>query len=370
MKRTLAALAALAVSSIAAGNVENPLYAPSQFGFYSKTAFGWMNKETDDNDAMKAKDWANRVENPIFRIYEDFGFGITNWLALRGSFGYTHAGSPDPDRTGMHQARLGLNFRVLNGEATNGIIWDLYSDAFLSGLAKMKAEVVASKKPTQDMPLSFNYENYGNGRWGVWAGTLVGKTFDKLTIAGFGEALRTFNNDNSEIKLTESAKEILQLMVTGSMMQLGQDQATSAGIAKAYVDGLPSTFSVETKGTWEFSAGLKALYDLNSDWSLGGGFNWKHRGTNSIEKVNIKSASTTPNEPTVSAITSNIVSSLSGSMEDGIDEFMFTLLGSYQVIKNLQLTLYGEYTFDSAERKSQLGTNRKAEAGLRANVQF
>jgi phage gp45-like len=57
-------------------------------------------------------------------------------------------------------------------------------------------------------------------------------------------------------------------------------------------------------------------------------------------------------------------------MEDGIDEFMITLLGSYQIIQNLQLTLYGEYTFDSAERKSQLGTNRKAEAGLRANVQF
>ena len=79
--------AILATSSMAAVNVENPLYAPEQFGFYSKTSFAWMYKKSDENDAMKAKDWANQTENPIFRVYEDFGFGITNWLAIRGLFG-------------------------------------------------------------------------------------------------------------------------------------------------------------------------------------------------------------------------------------------------------------------------------------------
>jgi hypothetical protein len=45
-------------------------------------------------------------------------------------------------------------------------------------------------------------------------------------------------------------------------------------------------------------------------------------------------------------------------------------LGSRQLTNNLQLTLYGEYTIDTAEEKAQLGTNRKAEAGIRFNMQF
>jgi hypothetical protein len=36
----------------------------------------------------------------------------------------------------------------------------------------------------------------------------------------------------------------------------------------------------------------------------------------------------------------------------------------------LQLTLFGEYTYDFAEEKAQLGTSVKAEAGLRMNWQF
>jgi hypothetical protein len=103
---------------------------------------------------------------------------------------------------------------------------------------------------------------------------------------------------------------------------------------------------------------------------VGCGFSWRQRATNTIEEVNVESSSTAPDPATVAGITQTIKDTFIGSMEDGVNEFTFTLLGSYQIIKNLQATIYGEYTLDTAEDRAQLGTNRKAEAGLRLNVQF
>jgi len=397
-------------------NTENPLYAPAQLGFYSKTGVAWMYKKSDDNLAMKAKNWANETENPIPRITEDFGFGITNWLALRGAFGYTYDG--DIERSGMHQARLGLGFRPINSPK-EAVVWDIYADAFLGGVSAMKATLV--KSSTTDpaifakQPISFNYDNYGNGRWGVWMGTQVGKSFDKFNVAVFGEVERTFGNNNNEITIKESAKDLIEGMVLQGLYAKGKLPLAIAGgcqkndipldacskdglvgllgpargeatynaiengakeylkdVAKAYRDGLPKDFSVDTKSTWEFAAGLKSLYEISNDWSVGGAFNWKHRATNSIEALNIKVIDNTGtiDGAQIKEITEGVANTFKGSMKDGVDEFALSLLGSRALTESLQLTLYGEYTFDTAEEKAQLGTNRKAELGLRMNWQF
>jgi len=426
MKKTLnplMAVAVLATAAFAAGNVENPVYAPAQLGFYSKTGVAWMYKKSDDNLAMKAKDWAKETENPIPRITEDFGFGITDWLALRGAFGYTYDG--DIKRSGMHQARLGLGFRPINSPA-DAVVWDIYADAFLGGVSAMKAELVRSKttdpKIFAEQPISFNYENYGNGRWGVWMGTQVGKTFDKLNVAVFGEVERTFGNNNNEIKIDESAKPVIGGMVQRAayakavaenlpqaILGVCQQVPAAAGgpipstlcnkeslgeamfntiennaktylngviapvtqqVAAAYVAGLPKDFSVDTKSTWEFAAGLKSLYEISNDWSVGGAFNWKHRATNSIEALNITNSSPQLDAAQKTQITEGVANTFKGSMKDGVDEFAISLLGSRALTESLQLTLYGEYTFDTAEEKAQLGTTMKAELGLRMNWQF
>ncbi|GBU25236.1 hypothetical protein R83H12_01879 [Fibrobacteria bacterium R8-3-H12] len=427
----LMAIAMLATAALAANNVENPLYAPAQLGFYSKTGVGWMYKKSDDNLAMKAKDWAKETENPIPRITEDFGFGLTNWLTFRGAFGYTYDG--DIDRSGMHQARLGLNFRPINSPA-EAVTWDIYADAFLGGVSAMKAEIVKSKNmivKNDTVPLSFNYENYGNGRWGVWVGTQVGKTFDKLNVAVFGEVERTFGNDNNEIKIDPTAVPVVGGLVQKSVREgiigigitrgceqsgmtieqcknnsdvynaIASEVESQAGpladlvannVAEIYAKDLPSKkFSVDTKSTWEYAAGLKTLYEIDNDWSVGGAFNWKHRATNSIKALNIKISESVDNDlinnPVIQGaqsayginfidyinsgtITSGVEGNFKGSMKDGVDEFALSLLGSRAITENLQLTLYGEYTFDTAEEKAQLGTTMKAELGLRMNWQF
>jgi len=411
-----------------AANVENPLYAPAQFGFYSKTGFSFMYKQSDANLAMKAKDWEYQNEY-ILRGYEDFGFGLTDRFSLRGAFGYTHDFSIE--RSGPHNARLGLGYRAIN-QPVKAVVWDLYMDAWLGGISKMKANLIAStselKEIKDSMPLSFKYDNYANGRWGIWFGTAVGKTFDRVTVSAFGEVQKTFGNNNNQIKIEESAKPIIEAMVKQSvyptvysgvygnvlnqyienacktqglnpascnnspewndiesaaknalesdplvMTQIEQSaQNMAGGIANAYVKGLPEDFNVDTKNVWDYVAGLKTLYEVNNDWSVGGGFTWRHRGTNSIEKVNISSTSKVPDPTTVDAITKGIKESkgFKGSMEDGVEEFTLSLQGSRQFTKNLQLTLFGEYTFDSAEDKAQLGSDIRVEHGLRLNWQF
>jgi len=422
MKKALKPLIAVAMFATVAfaANVENPLYAPAQFGFYSKTGFSFMYKQSDANLAMKAKDWEYQNEY-ILRGYEDFGFGLTDRFSLRGAFGYTHDFSIE--RSGPHNARLGLGYRAIN-QPVEAVVWDLYMDAWLGGISKMKANLIASTSKLKDirdsMPFSFKYDNYANGRWGIWFGTSVGKTFDKFTLSAFGEVQKTFGNNNNQIKIDESAEPIIGALVKRSVMpgvmqqaiagvcksvaeatqgavsedycktnpseipigQVGsvvitaEDKAVelaeqnSEGIASAYVKGLPDDFSVKTKGVWDYVAGLKTFYEINDNWSVGGGFTWRHRGTNSIEEVNIENTSKVPDAPTVAAITDGIGKSFEGSMEDGVEEFTLTLSGSRKFTKNLQVTLFGECTFDTAEDKAQLGSDIRAEVGLRMNWLF
>jgi len=415
MKKALKPLVAVAVLATVAfaANAENPLYAPAQLDFYSKTGFSSMYKQSDANLAMKAKDWANKQEFPIWRIYEDFGLGLTNRFALRGAFGYTHDDAIG--RAGPHNARLGLNYRGVNSPA-EAVVWDIYMDAWLGGISKMKANLVAAKKPQmQENPpylLTFNYDNYANGRWGMWFGTVVGKTFDKLTVSAFGEYQVTFGNNNNQIKIDESAKPIIgQLVQQGAYAKalaenlpqaiagvcqaqnvpqaacnketLGETtfnaietgakdylKNASQQAAGAYVAGLPDDFNVDTKGTLDYVAGLKTLYEVNKDWSFGGGFTWRHRATNSVEALNITNSTKSLTDAQVKDITKGVADSFVGSMEDGVEEFTITLLGSRQITDHLQLTLFGEYIYDIAEEKAQLGSDIRAEVGLRMNWQF
>jgi len=285
-----------------------------------------------------------------------------------------------------------------------------------ANLIKSKVPAITAKDTIIPMPFSFKYDNYANGRWGVWFGTSVGKTWDKFTLSAFGEVQKTFGNDNNEIKIDKEVKPLINGMVYGSvygsvkqaaiagvcknvaeishgtvseeyckanpnLIPIRQDftaldtaliiaEQQAGGIASAYVAGLPDDFSVKTKGVWDYVAGLKTFYEINDNWSTGGGFTWRHRGTNSIEKVNITNTSKVPDSKAVAVITEGIGKSFEGSMEDGVEEFSFSLQGSRRITKSLQLTLFGECTFDTAEDKAQLGSDIRAEVGLRMNWQF
>jgi len=311
---------------------------------------------------MKAKNWVGETEFPVGRINFDLGYGLTDRLTARLALGWTQ--NDKISRKGAHNGRLGLNYRVTDG-ATGGIVWDVYADAWLGGLTKMEADLVQSPNTAMVLdgsyPFTFNYDSFSHGRYGFWLGTQLGKTWNKFTLAGFIEGERTFGNDNNDIRITDGAKNIIASVVN----------ASSPGAGGIYIQGLPSSFSVDTESTWEYSGGFKLFYELDDNWSLGGGFTWKHRATNYVEAVNLNVATTAPlTDAQVAAITGNVANGFIGSLEDGWDEYIFTLAASRKLTDSMLLSVYGEYTFDSAEAKSQNGTAVKAEAGFRLSFKF
>ena len=330
MKKTLKAAVALSVLAAPAyaANLENPLYMPKQGAMYSKTSVGAMYKVADDTTAMVKKGHDGAIEFPIWRLHEDLGYGITDRLEAYAKVGYTHDG--DIDRKGMHQGRVGLKYRAF--ETTDGFAWDVYADAHLGGVSPMSGAY---------NPLTgFSYDNYSNGRWGFHAGTQVGKTWSKFTSAVFFEVLQTFGNDNNEIDVTALAPML--------------------GAAAAL---MPSEISVDLKSTTEFNAGLKAFYQIDDRWSVGGGFTFKHHEDNTIEGL------ATEINPLLAPSVDGLLSSIA-DLNDGFDEYIISLSGSYQLTDATQVSVYGEYTFDDAHNGSQNGTDVKAELGVRVNVQF
>jgi hypothetical protein len=256
------------------------------------------------------------------------GYGITDRLEAYAKVGYTH--DADIDRKGMHQGRVGLKYRAF--ETTDGFAWDVYADAHLGGVSPMSGAY---------NPLAgFSYDNYSNGRWGFHAGSQVGKTWSKFTSAVFFEVLQTFGNDNNEIDVTALAPML--------------------GAAAAL---MPSEISVDLKSTTEFNAGLKAFYQIDDRWSVGGGFTFKHHEDNTIEGL------ATEINPLLAPSVDVLLSSIA-DLNDGFDEYIVSLSGSYQLTDATQVSLYGEYTFDDAHNGSQNGTDVKAEVGVRVNVQF
>ncbi len=326
MKKTLSAAVALSVLAAPAfaANLENPLYMPKQDQMYSKTSAGVMYKVADDTDAMVRKGHDGATEFPIWRLHEDLGYGITDRLEAYAKVGYTHDG--DIDRKGMHQGRVGLKYRAFEAD---GFAWDVYADAHLGGVSGMSG--------SYDMTKGFTYDNYSNGRWGFHVGSQVGNTWSNFTAAAFFEVLQTFGNDNNEIDIA-------------STPLMG-------------VPGMPSEISVDLKSTTEFNAGLKTFYQIDDRWSIGAGFTFKHHEDNGIEGLTTE----------VPAMAKPMVDGLLASkadMDDGFDEYIVSLTGSYQLTDATQITLYGEYTFDDAHPESQNGTDVKAELGARVNVVF
>jgi len=330
MKKTLKAAVALSVLAAPAyaANLENPLYMPKQGAMYSKTSVGLMYKITDDATAVVNKGHDGATEFPIWRLHEDLGYGITDRLEAYAKVGYTHDG--DIDRKGMHQGRVGLKYRAF--ETTDGFAWDVYADAHLGGVSPMSGSYGLN---------GFDYDNYSNGRWGFHAGTQVGKTWSKFTSAMFFEVLQTFGNDNNEIDISKSQ------------------------LAPLAAYGMPMEVSVDLKSTTEFNAGLKSFYQIDDRWSVGAGFTFKHHEDNGVEGL----ATTVPNNPVILGYVSALETQLE-DMNDGFDEYIISLSGSYQLTDATQVSLYGEYTFDDAHNGSQNGTDVKAELGVRVNVQF
>ena len=181
MKKMLgiAVAAATMVSGAASAdvttNMENPLFIPKSGQFASKTGIGLMYKRADHSDAMKLKDRDGKVEFPVWRFTEDFGFGITDRLNTYVSLGWTQ--NDDIDRKGMHRGRLGLDYRII--ETLDNFVWDMYGEAYLAGISPMKGSFNATT--------GFKYDNFSNGRWGAVLGTKVGKRWSRFTASLFAE---------------------------------------------------------------------------------------------------------------------------------------------------------------------------------------
>ena len=329
MKKTLKTAVALSVlmAPAYAANLENPLYMPKQGEMYSKTSVGVMYKVADDTTAMVKKGHDGATEFPIWRLHEDLGYGITDKLEAYAKVGYTHDG--DIDRKGMHQGRVGLKYRVFD---ISDYVWDVYADAHLGGVSAMSGSYGLN---------GFDYDNYSNGRWGFHVGSQVGKQWSKFSAAAFFEVLQTFGNDNNEIDISKSQ------------------------LAPLAAYGMPMEVSVDLKSTTEFNAGLKSLYQIDDRWSVGAGFTFKHHEDNGVEGL----ATSVPNNPVILGYVSALETMLK-DMNDGFDEYIISLSGSYQLTDATQLTVYGEYTFDDAHQGSQNGTDVKAEMGVRVNVTF
>lgn len=345
MKKTLKAAVALSVLAAPAyaANLENPLYMPKQNEMYSKTSVGVMYKVADDSTAHVNKGHDGATEFPIWRLHEDLGYGITDRLEAYAKIGYTH--DDDIARKGMHQGRVGLKYRAF--ETTDGFAWDIYADAHLGGVSGMSGSYAAD---------GFTYDNYSNGRWGFHAGTQVGKTWSRFTGAAFFEVLQTFGNDNNEID------------VTGYKLPAALGALAGQPVT---VLGLPDEISVDLKSTTEFNAGLKTFYQIDDRWSVGAGFTFKHHEDNGVEGLasDLKTMPTPQLQGAQKAVVDTLLATVK-DMNDGFDEYIISLSGSYQLTDATQVTLYGEYTFDDAHQMSQNGTDVKAEIGARVNVVF
>ena len=338
MKKSLklaAAMSVLAAPAMAA-NLENPLYMPTAGEFYSKTAAGLMIKVADSSYAHVLKGHDGATEFPIWRIQEDLGIGITDRIAIRGAFQYTHDG--DINRKGMNHGRFGLIWRPI--QTSDNIVLDIYADAHLGGINKMRGSYTST---------GFQYDNYSNGRWGVDAGVRFGKTWSKLTTSAFVEVLKTFGSSNNFIDVSG-----LSVPIAGNLYPVS-------------MAGVPDEISVDLKSTTEINFGVNAFYQINDRWSWGAGFKYNHHADNGVKGLATDLSDAI--NPAVEQQVNKFIAGLS-DMNDGFDEYIVTLSVANQLTDYVQVALYGEYTFDTAHANSQNGTDVKAEVGVRLNLAF
>ena len=245
-------------------NMENPLYLPTSGELYSKIGLGVMYKVTDSNDAQKKLFHDGAQEFPIWRPSLELGYGITDRWAVHSQLAYTH--NRDISRYGFHVGRLGTTYRVIN--SADGWVWDLYGDLHMGGIQKMRGALVTKSGSPTD--LTFEYDNYSNGRWGYHVGTKFGKVWDRWTTSAFVELLRTWGNHNNEIDTTK---------VTTANLGI-------PGPAQPLVNiGIPEKLSVDLKSTTEYDFGANAFYQVNDRWSFGIGLKYVYHAQNGIEKI-------------------------------------------------------------------------------------
>ncbi|HBP26462.1 MAG TPA: hypothetical protein DD611_00515, partial [Alphaproteobacteria bacterium] len=202
----------------------------------------------------------------------------------------------------------------------------------------------------------FDYDNYSDGMWGFHAGTKFGHVWDKFTAQAFVEILHTFADDNNMIRVVgnnsvkHAAGDVIKLPAT-----------TAAQLALA---GAPNQISAKIKGYTDISAGVQGFYEFSTRWSMGGWFKFNRHSDHGVDKITTEM----PN-----AQTQRLARALEkqlADMEDGWDEYVIGASVSNQLTDNTQITLYGEYTLDDSHRKSQNGTDVKAEMGVRLNFTF
>lgn len=337
MKKSLKCLIAATASVVstgafAASNLENPLYLPKSGEAYVKAGAAIMGKSVEGTQATTRKHRDSEVEFPVWRFTGDLGYGITDRLDVHGRFGYTKDG--EIDRKGMHRGRIGMTFRALTEQSP--IVWDLYADAYLSGVTPMKGTYKSN---------GFDFSNYSNGRWGAIVGTRFGKTWNKFTLAGHIEYLQTFGNHNNKIKIERDVP------VPGTPYTMGDIN-------------FPEEISVDLKSTHEGTAGFDMMYQLNQKWSFGTGFEYIEHYNNGVKSVHTKMPNATSEQVAAGLVKQN------DNMKDGWDEYVLKLNTAYQMTDSVQLATFFEYTFDDAQPMSQNATDFKIELGVRLNAQF
>ena len=362
MKKSLKCLIAAGASVISSGafattNIENPLYMPKSNETYVRVAAAIMGKSVEGTQATTRKHRDSDVEFPVWRFFGDLGYGITDRLDIHGHFGYTKDG--EIDRKGMHRGRIGLMFRALTEDYP--VIWDLYADAYLSGVTPMKGTY---------KPNGFDFSNYSNGRWGAIVGTRFGKTWDKFTLAGHIEYLQTFGNHNNKIGIDPDVKPLAEKLPNYPALAPYRNMSMQDF-------GFPSEISVDLRSTHETVAGFDMMYQLNQKWSFGAGFEYIEHYNNGVKGIHSqlenKSVTLPPEFGGTTITTDDIVKSLlaeTNNMKDGWDEYVLKINAAYQMTDSVQLATFFEYTFDDAQPMSQNATDFKMEIGARLNARF
>ena len=346
MLATLVATPALADTPYVAGalrNMENPLYLPTSGELYTKAGFGIMYKVTDSNDAQKKLFHDGADEFPIWRPTLELGYGITDRWAVHGQLGYTH--NRDIHRYGFHLGRLGTTYRIIN--SGDGWVWDVYGDLHMGGIQKMKGALV-----NKGAGLTFDYDNYSNGRWGYHVGTKVGKVWDRWTTSAFVELLRTWGNHNNEIDISDVYLDDLQG---------GAPHVTLAS------QGVPNEISVDLKSTTEFDLGANAFYQVNDRWSWGVGVKYIYHAQNGIKDLHTKIPESV--SPAIRAGMNNYLTELK-KMHDRFGEFAQSFTLAYQATDRTQISWFIENTLDNGQRLNANTTDFKIETALRLNVRF
>jgi hypothetical protein len=373
MNNALGGLATIAMlaAPLAADNIENPLYAPKAGGIYSRTALGLMSKEVDDSLINRLKGTDGAVQS-VTRFYEDLGYGITDSLALQLSIGYTS--NSDADRSGMHQGRLGLSWRAMDGRP---MVLDFYADAHLGGISAMEAELANNKNGVKGQAnlasqFGLNYKNYTTGQWGAYVGARAGWRIGDAALAAFAEICQKFAGSNNEITINKNLAANLGVLPGGqgdTIIPLG-DAVQPGGLPPV----LPQTFSVELKSTMDYNLGAKFFYQLGGAWSCGAAYTYKYHADNEAEAVLLEPLPANPGNPyyqNQASIVRGLRDGFVGSLDDGYDEHIINLSLAFALSRNVQLAAYFEYTSDAAfGDKCQNTTAAKTEYGLRLNLSF